>query len=104
MTAFFIVVTINQSGISFDPAKSHRNEAERGLPFSLVVDLEWDSALIDLDTRKDYGESRYLVLGLIHGRLHAMVFTPRADKVHVISLRKANTREVHKYEQSQNQA
>jgi uncharacterized DUF497 family protein len=32
--------------ISFDPAKSHRNQVERGLPFTLVLDLDWSSALI----------------------------------------------------------
>lgn len=90
--------------ISFDPVKSDKNEAERGLPFWLVDSLDWGSALLTMDTRKNYGESRYLVLGMIHGRLHAMVFTPRADRVHVISLRKANSREVQKYEQSQSQA
>ena len=88
--------------ISFDLAKSHHNEVERGLPFSLVVDLDWSSALIKEDTRRDYGERRLQVLGLIHGRLHAMVFTPRHDKVHVISLRKANNREVKHHEQTQN--
>lgn len=92
------------SSISFDPAKSQKNEAERGLPFWLVESLAWDSALIEMDTRKDYGENRYRVLGLIDGRLHAIVFTPRADKVHVISLRKANAREVRTYEQTQNSA
>jgi uncharacterized DUF497 family protein len=30
--------------------------------------------------------------------LHVMVFTPRANKAHVISLRKANKREVKRYE------
>ena len=90
--------------ISFDLVKSHRNEVERGLPFSLVLDLEWASALIKEDTRRDYGERRFQVLGLIHGRLHAMVFTPRHDKVHVISLRKANNREVKHHEQTQDPA
>jgi uncharacterized DUF497 family protein len=90
--------------ISFDPGKSYRNELERNLPFSLVLDLEWNSALIKEDTRKDYGERRFQVLGLIHGRLHAMVFTLRHDKVHVISLRKANNREVKHHEQTQNSA
>ena len=90
--------------ISFDPDKSHRNEVERGLPFSLVLDLDWSSALIKEDTRRDYGERRLQVLGLIHGRLHAMVFTPRHDKVHVISLRKANNREVKHHEQTQDPA
>lgn len=88
--------------ISFDPAKSLRNEVERGLSFCLVQDLEWASALIKEDTRQDYGERRFQVLGMIHGRLHAVVFTPRQDKVHVISLRKANNREIKHHEQTQN--
>ena len=46
-----------------------------------------------------YGERRYLALGMIGDRLHAAMFTPRAGKVHVISLRKANQREVKAYEQ-----
>ena len=48
---------------------------------------------------KTNGERRYLALGMIGDRLHAVVFTPRADKVHVISLRKANQRELKDYEQ-----
>ena len=36
---------------------------------------------------------------MIGDRLHAVVFTPRADKVQVISLRKANQREVKNYGQ-----
>jgi uncharacterized protein len=86
-------------GISFDPAKSERNERERGLSFTLVAQLDWSGALIEEDDRKDYGERRYRVLGCINDRLYAAVFTPRAGKVHVISLRKANKREVKQHEQ-----
>ena len=85
--------------ISFDPAKSERNEAERDLPFTLVEQLDWSGAMIEEDVRKEYGERRYRILGVIGGRLHAAVFTPRGGKVHVISLRKANPREVKHYEQ-----
>lgn len=91
--------TINGVDISFDPAKSERNERERGLPFSLVGQLDWSDAVIEEDDRKDYGERRYRVLGFIGDRLHAVVFTLRAGKVHVISLRKANNREVKQHEQ-----
>ena len=59
--------------------------------------MEWATALMEEDTRKAYGERRFQVLGYIGERLHAMVFTPREGKVHVISLRKANSREVKKY-------
>lgn len=86
--------------ISFDPAKNERNVLERGLPFSLMAQFEWASALIEEDTREDYGEQRWRVLGFIGDRLHAAVFTPREQKVHVISLRKANSREVKRYEQT----
>jgi uncharacterized DUF497 family protein len=82
--------------ICFDTAKSERNERERGLPFSLVEQLDWSDAVIEEDDRKDYGERRFCVLG---DRLHAVVFTPRAGKAHVISLRKASSREVKHYEQ-----
>jgi uncharacterized protein len=84
--------------ISFDPKKNERSIAERGLSFDLVEEFEWDSALVVEDSRKDYGERRFQGLGLIDGRLHALVFTPRAGRVHVISLRKANRREVRHYE------
>jgi uncharacterized DUF497 family protein len=86
--------------VSFDPPKNERNVSERGLPFSLVAQLDWASAMIEEDTRKDYGERRFRVLGFIGKRLYAVVFTPRAGKVHVISLRKANAREVKQHEQA----
>jgi hypothetical protein len=84
--------------ITFDPRKNERNIAERGLSFELVEEFEWDSALVVEDVRRDYGERRFQALGLITGRLHALVFTPRAGRVHVISLRKANQREIGLYE------
>jgi len=90
--------------ISFDPDKSQRNELERGLSFTWVQEMEWGTSLIKEDTRKDYGERRFLAMGKIQGRLHAVVFTPRNDKVHVISLRKANAREIQHYEHTQNSA
>ena len=83
--------------IRFDPAKNATNIASRGLSFELVEQMEWATALIQEDTRKAYGERRFQVLGFIGERLHALVFTPREGKVHVISLRKANSREVKRY-------
>lgn len=94
-----VVSTINQVDISFDPAKNERNVIDRGLPFKLVEQLDWSGAVIEEDVRRNYDERRYLALGRIGNRLHAVVFTPRAGKVHVISLRKANQREVKDYDQ-----
>lgn len=84
--------------ISYDPDKNEKNIAERGISFERAAEFEWSSALIVEDSRKDYGEPRFQALGFIGNRLHALVFTPRAGQVHVISLRKANNREVKRYE------
>ena len=84
--------------ISYDPGKNEKNIAERGISFERVAEFEWSGALIVEDSRKDYGEPRFQALGFIGKRLHALVFTPRAGRVHVISLRKANRREVNRYE------
>ena len=79
--------------ITFDPAKSERNEALRGLSFTLAAEFDWSTAVIVEDIRTDYGERRFQVVGYLDEHLHMLVFTPRAEAVHVISLRRANHRE-----------
>ena len=86
--------------VSFDAAKNATNVRERGLPFALVEHLDWSSAVIEEGLRKDYGERRFRVMGFIGERLHAIVFTPRAGRVHGISLRKANAREIKHHAQT----
>ena len=85
--------------VTFDPAKNAKNIAERGLPFERVVDLAWETAILQDDRRKDYGETRVRVLARLGQRLHVAVITMRGDAVHVISFRKANRKEVEWYEQ-----
>ena len=79
--------------IGYDPNKNARNIAERGLSFDDVINLDWNTALIVRDERRDYGEGRYRALGRIDDRLYAVVFTIRPDEFHVISFRRANRRE-----------
>jgi len=85
--------------ISFDPSKNERNIAERGLSFERVADLDWLTAIAAEDTRRDYGERRIRVLALLGGRLHVAVVTYRNDTTHVISFRKANAKEIKRYEE-----
>lgn len=40
--------------ITFDPAKNARNIAERGLSFERVIDLDWTTAVVTEDVRRDY--------------------------------------------------
>ena len=87
--------------IEFDPDKNARNLAERGLSFEQVAEFNFETALIRADTRRDYGETRYIAVGRLHRRLHVLCFTAAPDGIRVISFRKANDREVSRYEDSQ---
>lgn len=85
--------------IEFDPAKNERNIRERGLPFDRVADFDWETAVLDEDTRFPYPERRFVALGYVDGRLYVVCFTPIPGGIRVISFRKANKRELHRYEQ-----
>jgi uncharacterized DUF497 family protein len=45
------------------------------------------------DLREDYGEDRYQTIGFLRGRMVMVVWTPRGEETHIISMRKANARE-----------
>ncbi len=59
--------------------------------------IEWDTLWAMTDTRQDYGEVRMIGYALIQSRLHVIVYTNRAGERRIISLRKANKREVQNY-------
>ena len=87
--------------IIFDPDKNLRNAAERGLSFDLVTNFDWTTVRVIEDNRQDYGEVRLQLWGLIDRRRHVAVVTPRGADLRVISLRKANSKEVRRCEASQ---
>jgi uncharacterized DUF497 family protein len=84
--------------ISFDPAKNARNIETHGISLERAAEFDWTGALNWQDVRRDYGELRFLALGRIGARVHVLVYTRRETRMHVISLRKANRREVRRYE------
>ena len=61
--------------ITFDPAKNTKNIAERGLPFERVAGLAWETAILQQDRRKDYGETRVRVLAHLGQRMRVAVIT-----------------------------
>lgn len=86
--------------IEFDPLKSARNAQERGLSFERAADFDWEDAVVIADVRREYGEPRLVATGFIDGRLHVLCFVRIAGGIRVISLRRANVREVLGYEQA----
>jgi uncharacterized protein len=83
--------------IEFDPFKRRNTLNERGLDMAdAVAVFEGDHLTIE-DDRFDYGETRYITVGFLAGRMVVLVWTPRGDRCRIISLRKANDREQKAY-------
>lgn len=85
----------------WDEIKRESNREKHGVDFSEVYDFDWETALVIPDTRSDYGEPRYRAMGFIGSRLYALAFTPRSGTVRIVSIRKANPREVKFFEANQ---
>ena len=83
----------------WDDAKRHVNRAKHGVDFDAIRAFDWESALVALDTRQR--EPRWIATGYIGNRLHVAVYAMRGMRRRVISLRKANAREVRRYAEAQ---
>ncbi len=86
--------------VTFDPAKDQANQAKHGVSLALASGFEWDDAVTWEDVRRPYGESRMVAIGYIGLRLYVVVYADRDGSRRVISLRKANKREVDFYAQT----
>lgn len=82
----------------WDEAKRQETIDLRGIDFADVQGFDWSTARVTEDTRKTYAEPRFQAFGLIGGRLHMVVFTPRKGAIRIISMRKANKREIRKWD------
>lgn len=83
--------------ITFDPAKRAKTLEDRGLDFADAPRIFEGVTLSVEDLRGDYGESRIQTVGFLAGRLVMIVWTPRGDARHIISMRKCNAKEQAKY-------
>ena len=83
--------------IEFDPEKRDKTLLERGLDFDRMSEVFAGVHFTVPDTRKEYGESRFITVGVLNGRLVVSVWTPRGEVRRIISLRKANEREIEKF-------
>lgn len=85
--------------VTYDPAKRRQTLHERGLDFADAVRVFGGHTLQLEDTRWDYGERRFVTVGRLRGRLVVIVWTPRGDARHIISMGKGNSREEARFAQ-----
>lgn len=86
--------------IDFDSAKDAANQGKHGVSLALAGELDWEAALVWIDERFEYGELRVIALAPKTKILYYVAFVERGEVRRIISLRRANRREVKHYVQS----
>ncbi len=84
-------------GFVFDLGKDATNLGKHGLSLAAAAELSWEAALVWLDDRADYGGVRMVALAPIGAMLYFVAFVDRGSRRRIISLRRANRREVNHY-------
>jgi hypothetical protein len=88
------------AGLRFewDAAKAVRNEADHGVTFDVATLVFADPFALEWrDDREDYGEDRYVLLGMVDGRVLYVAYTMRGDAIRIISARGAEPNERRRY-------
>ena len=83
--------------IFYDESKRLKTLTERGLDFARFKEIDEGPTFTQEDTRFEYPERRFQTYGLLDGRLVIVAWTPIANGIRVISMRKCNEREQAKF-------
>ena len=79
--------------ITFDPAKRAAALEHRGLDFADAAEVFGGLHTVAPDDRRDYGEPRFISAGYLRRRMVVIVWTPRDDTRHIISMRYCHAKE-----------
>lgn len=88
------------AGLEFEwsDAKDAANKVKHGIGFARASNVFNDVFAIErIDDRQDYGEERYIVIGMVEGRLLSVVYTTRGEAIRIISARGATSYEQRQY-------
>jgi uncharacterized DUF497 family protein len=78
----------------WNKSKAKDNYAKHGVRFEFAKDVFKDPFAIEfLDDRQDYGEERYVIVGIVRGQVLYVGYTERNDFFRIISARRATKHE-----------
>lgn len=86
--------------IEWDEAKRHSNLHKHGFDFADAALVFAGEIVTAEDTRWEYGETRFVTLGLLRGRAVVIIHTEDEESIRVISMRKATRNEERIYYQT----
>ncbi len=82
----------------WDENKNKSNQEKHGIDFNDAKDVFKDeNSKVSPDSRKDYGENRWKIIGKIYGSIISVIYTMRDKAVRIISARKASRNERDEY-------
>jgi len=81
----------------WDEAKREANLEKHGIDFADLEALFQGETVITVDDRFDYGEYRFITLGLLNGIVMVVVHTETDNAIRIISARKATWYEEESY-------
>ena len=85
----------------WDETKNRKNINKHGFHLAEAAEMFRGILLVRPDTREDYGEERWLGIGMTKGRIAFVAFTQDSpDTTRLISLRKANHEERKEYQKA----
>lgn len=84
----------------WDEAKGHLNLSKHGLSFERAARVFADPLHMTRMDDREYGEDRYLSIGMVSGKELVVVYTPRGESIRLISAREATRYEIFHYWQN----
>lgn len=83
--------------VEWDPAKNWSNFRKHGINFEQIKPVFEDPARIDEYDDREYGEDRWIVIGMVDSTVVHVVYTIRNGDVRLITARRASTHEQARY-------
>jgi uncharacterized DUF497 family protein len=78
----------------WNSSKARDNYAKHGVSFELAEKVFRDPFAVEfLDDRQDYGEQRFVILGMVNGHVLYVAYTESNDVIRIISARRATKHE-----------
>jgi len=82
----------------WDEAKAESNLHKHGVPFPFAARAFLDPERIEhVDDREEYGETRWITVGLVDEFEIIVVYTLREERIRILSARKADRNEREAY-------
>ena len=82
----------------WDLKKAAANEAAHGITFEVGCNVFKDPFALEwLDDRADYGEDRFVIIGMVDSSVLYVAYTVRGDVIRIISARGAEPHERRRY-------